>query len=157
MIDFIFTLLNFIIFVTLIYLYSKKNLIGALRQKIREKKARHNNLIHQQTAHKIEHRTLQEQFEYQERLYYALDHKVSLWQASVNQNNQEGMYKQEKYRKAINKRAEKQLTYAECYQVGKQLLPKLMPGLNQTLTSSFEDNKNQETYLQKSLNILGES
>jgi len=157
MIDIIFTLLNFSIFVALVYVYSKKNLLGTITQKIREKKASHNNLLYQQAAGKVEHRSLQEQFEYQERLYYSLDHKVSLWQEAVQADNKALKHKQEAYRKAINERAEKQLAYAECYQVGKHLLPNLLPKIKHTLVSSFEDKKKQEDYLSKTLDLLGES
>ena len=152
MIDFIFTFLNFGFFLGIAVYYFRKKVVGLIKEELALKAASRRDLHNQETAASAEYRTLQEQLEYQKRLYTSLEKKLLVWQAAVNAKMEEEAQVRHQHEQKIHERLEKQHHYLEELATVARVVPAAFDSSMHNLKVYFADSKHCADY---NRNILG--
>lgn len=146
MIDAIFKVLNFGLFIGVIAYYARKNLIDVLKKQLLKKKADQEDLSHQIVATNTDYKSLQGQLTYQENMYMSLEEKVSLWHTRVHADHEQKKRECEKYEHDVRERMRRQADYWRILVEGKRILPGVFKTARQELLVRFKDKHAGQLY-----------
>jgi F0F1-type ATP synthase membrane subunit b/b' len=157
MIDSIFKILNFIVFLAAVIYYVRKNIIGSIKNQLLRKKGENEDLIQQGVLARDEYSSLQGQLNYQENMYKTLEDKVAAWRTKIHSDHEHTKKECERYEQALRERSRAQMEYWCTLSVGKKIMPEVFKEARNELEKLFTDPQEIYSYDKKALEALKKS
>lgn len=154
MIDGVFRILNFIVFLGAAIYYAKRNIIATVKNQLLRKKGEKEDLNQQGVVARDEYGTLQGQLNYQEHMYKTLEEKVAAWRAKIHADNEQTKKECELYEQALRERNRAQMEYWHTVSIGKKIMPEVFKEARNELMKIFSDPRRVYSYDKKALEIL---
>ena len=147
-IDILFKILNFILFVAIVTYYFRVKMVPAIAQDIKKQKASHDDLMRQDLMTTIEYRSLHEELEHQKELYVILEKKVTTWKQAVQLQRIQQIDALKRNEDTIQKHVNNQMNFIQESSLIKNIAPRLFSEVSQELHTYFQENKHGEQFNQ---------
>lgn len=146
-ISYLFRIVNFIVFIGLMYYLFKKYLLGSIEDSMSEQEAYENGLKQQAGSFESRLHELKVEKESLKNHCALLTSKVTRWEQHFNLELEKREQEKEQLLLAINKNREKQNAFLSQHKLLEQTLPTALAQAQKSFEALFSDEKEQTQYL----------
>ncbi len=143
--DNVFKIVNFLVFIGFVVFYVRKNLYGLIQNYLLRRKAEYSDLLNQGQVATTEHEALQGQLIYHEETFKTLEDKVEMWRSAVHTDHEQQKHQYERFEHELQVRMKLQIEYWKSISMSRCIIPQAFNKAYNELHNHFQN----EQYISK--------